>query len=90
MDKARAVALATRCARAAGDLLNDGSGAEIAQSQRGQGKSAKLSVHVGVGCGQIAGFHVGGLLKRWEYFVMGEVSRQRGRGVRRRERSFLE
>ncbi len=41
-----------------------------------QGSTKTLSIHVGVGVGNIAGFHVGGLLKRWEYFIVGEACNQ--------------
>lgn len=34
----------------------------------------KLQIHVGVGVGEMAGIHVGGLRQRWEYIVMGECA----------------
>ena len=35
-----------------------------------------LKIHVGIGVGNIVGFHVGGLRNRWEYFVMGDACNQ--------------
>jgi hypothetical protein len=33
-------------------------------------------VHIGIGCGNVAGFHVGGLRNRWEFFIMGDACNQ--------------
>mmetsp|Transcript_8789 Transcript_8789/g.16399 ORF Transcript_8789/g.16399 Transcript_8789/m.16399 type:complete len:2007 (+) Transcript_8789:453-6473(+) len=35
-------------------------------------KTVRLSVHCGVGCGTLVGYHVGGLNDRWEYFITGK------------------
>ena len=37
-------------------------------------KESVLQIHVGVGIGEMAGMHVGGLRKRWEYIVLGECA----------------
>jgi class 3 adenylate cyclase len=42
----------------------------------GGDQQPSLNVHVGIGVGNIVGFHVGGLRNRWEYFVMGEACNQ--------------
>jgi len=85
LQKAKAVAKACKCATKAVEALQvvnlhdktvqKGS---ISQSPKNnlrnsQKKQSQLSVHVGVGCGEVTAFHAGGLRSRWEYFIMGQA-----------------
>jgi hypothetical protein len=38
----------------------------------------RLSVHCGMGCGDLIGYHVGGVYNRWEYAVTGDPIEQIG------------
>ena len=38
----------------------------------------RLSVHCGVGCGEVFAFHVGGVKDRWEYVITGDPVEQIG------------
>lgn len=71
--KAKSCALATQCAKSATMLLDEQQNRNSSTGSKVLRPDMTLKIHVGVGCGQIAGFHVGGLLKRWEYFIMGEA-----------------
>ncbi|GMH61164.1 hypothetical protein TL16_g03198 [Triparma laevis f. inornata] len=71
--KAKSCALATQCAKKATMLLDEQQNRNSSTGSKVLRPDMTLKIHVGVGCGQIAGFHVGGLLKRWEYFIMGEA-----------------
>lgn len=42
------------------------------------GKNVTLSVHCGVGCGEVNAFHVGGVKNRWEYVITGDPVEQIG------------
>lgn len=35
-----------------------------------------LSLHMGIGCGQLTAVHVGGVFKRWEYILSGPPMKQ--------------
>ena len=82
-EKAAAIAQACMCAMKAiealaelgvvdnSDLIASAQSPKL--SRKNKKKQAKLSVHTGIGCGNVNAFHVGGLRSRWEYFVMGEA-----------------
>lgn len=80
--KAQAVAAACTCATNAIETLevlgvigenNADVGTSPMMTRSSLKKQAKLSVHTGIGCGNVTAFHVGGLRKRWEFFVMGSA-----------------
>jgi class 3 adenylate cyclase len=42
---------------------------------------SQLGLHIGVGHGAMTGYHVGGSMDRWEYFVFGQAAVEMNAGV---------
>jgi len=64
---------------------------EVSSRQTSARTKTSLSLHTGVGCGQLLMCHVGGELDRWEFFIAGDANTQaaQAEGASRRDEVII-